>query len=84
MYVYLGTDTVTRFSELIGVFDLDACTVNKRSREFLKLAETRGEAVTVSGELPKSFVVAGRRRKQKVFVTGVAAATIKKRCDEDV
>ena len=69
MYLHLGKDTVIKDEDIIGIFDLDTATVSRHTRKYLNLAEKKGETVTVSYELPKSFVVCAKpKSKEKRFI----------------
>ena len=59
MYLHLGNNCVVRQSDIIGIFDLDNTTISKHTRNLLSQAEKEGRVVTVSTDLPKSFVVCG-------------------------
>lgn len=63
MYLHLGQDTVITTETVIGIFDMDECTVSKKTRDYLTAAEKRGRVVNVSFELPKSFVVCEKNGK---------------------
>ena len=52
MYLHLGQDTVITTETVIGIFDMDECTVSKKTRDYLTAAEKRGRVVNVSFELP--------------------------------
>ena len=80
MYVHLGSDTVVRDSDIIGVFDIDNTSVSRDSREFLASSGRRKSAVSVSYELPKSFVLATYEGRERVFISNVSSATLIKRC----
>ncbi len=58
MYLYLGQDEILLSERVIGVFDMDKCSTEKRTREYLRKAEEAGVILDISGELPRSFVVA--------------------------
>ncbi|MBE6728436.1 MAG: DUF370 domain-containing protein [Ruminococcaceae bacterium] len=81
MYLHLGNETIIRTKDIIGIFDLDSTTVSKRSRDYLTKAEKRKEAVTVSYELPKSFVVCAKKneKKQKIYISQLSSSTLLKR-----
>ena len=79
MYLHLGQDTVVRTSEVIGIFDLENTSISKITRDFLARAEKSGAVVNVSYELPKSFVLCGKRGSQTVYITQISSATLKKR-----
>ena len=78
MYLHLGQDTVVRGDEIIGIFDLDNTTVSKHTRTFLRNQERRGKVVTITDDLPKSFVLCGRG-EYKIYLSQISAATLKKR-----
>jgi len=57
MYLHLGQNVVVPEADIIGIFDLDNCTGSHITRKFLSEAEKSGRVVSVSDELPNSFVV---------------------------
>ena len=57
MYLHLGQNTIVHESEILGIFDLDITSQSYRTRQYLNRAERNGEVVSISEELPKSFVV---------------------------
>ena len=42
MYLHLGTDTIIRTKDILGIFDLDTSTISKRTRDTLRRGRTRG------------------------------------------
>ena len=81
MYLHLGEDTIVKTSDIIGIFDMDTTTVMKSSRNFLNKAEKEKRAVTVSFELPKSFVVLKKREDKQptVYITQLSSTTLENR-----
>ncbi len=80
MYLFLGQDKVVRYREIIGIFDLDNTTVSKTTREMLRKAEQSGDAVTIMGDLPKSYVVCSEEKgKQTVYISPVTPSTLQRR-----
>ena len=80
MYLFLGQDKVVRYREIIGIFDLDNTTVSKTTREMLRKAEQCGDAVTIMGDLPKSYVVCSEEKgKQTVYISPVTPSTLQRR-----
>ena len=57
MYLHMGQDFIVREQEIIGIFDIDTTSTGKRTREFLELAENEGAVVSMSNDIPKSFIV---------------------------
>ncbi len=81
MYLHLGEDTIVKTKDIIGIFDLDTTTVMKASRTFINKAEKEKRTVTVSYELPKSFVVCkGKEEKEKtVYISQLSSTTLENR-----
>ncbi len=81
MYLHLGQGTVIKTSDLIGLFDLDTSTVSKKTRDFLTLAEKRGQVVNVTDDLPKTFAVAAPKnsKTQTVYISQISTVTLEKR-----
>ena len=82
MYLHLGNEIVIPTENIIAVRDIDACTVSKKTRDFLAAAQKRGEVVNVSYELPKSFVVCIENGERKVYISQLSAATLYKRTED--
>ncbi len=81
MYLHLGQDKVIRTCDIIGIFDLDNCTIAKGTKQYLARAQKEGRVVNVTTELPKTFVVcAGKgEKKAAVYISQISSATLKKR-----
>lgn len=76
MFLHLGQETVITTESIVAMFDIDACTVSKKTRDFLAKAEKNGEVVNVSYELPKSFVVCEKQDKTVVYITQLSTKTL--------
>ena len=84
MYLHVGQDTVVNMADIIGIFDMENTTVSKHTRRFLADAEKAGSIVTVSPELPKSFVVAAEKGGGKtVYISQLSTATLLRRKKQD-
>ena len=82
MYIHIGNNMLVDTNEIIGIFDLDNTTVSARTREFLKRAQNDGKVIFSGSELPKSFVVASRKKgDNRVFLAVLAPATLSKRAE---
>ena len=79
MYLHLGQDTVIEAENITAMFDIDACTVSKKTRDFLAAAQKNGEIVNVSYELPKSFIVCSKNGETKVYISQISTKTLMKR-----
>ncbi|CAB1243396.1 MAG: DUF370 domain-containing protein [Clostridiales bacterium] len=87
MYLHLGQNTIIHSKDIIGIFDLDVCTVSKITREMLTEKEKQNHIVTVSQELPKSFVLCSRKKSKKfdfeeiIYLSQLNSATLLKRME---
>ena len=83
MYLHLGNDVAVRNSEVIGIFDFDYCSIDKRARMFLSKAQKNGEIIDVTYELPKSFIVTADKKEKRVYITNVSTSTLAKRAEKE-
>lgn len=79
MYLHLGQDTVITTESIIGIFDIDECTISKKTRDYLAAAEKNKRVVNVSYELPKSFVVCQKNDETIVYISQLSTKTLIKR-----
>ena len=52
MYLHLGQNEIVPLSRIIGVFDLDKCSYEKRTRDYLAAAEREGVVLDVYWTYP--------------------------------
>lgn len=81
MFLHLGQDIVVRFSDIVGIFDMDNTTISKNTRNFLSRSERRKEVINVSYELPKSFILCSENKKNKVYISQISSSTLQKRAE---
>ena len=81
MYLHLGQNTVIRTDNIIGIFDIDNCTVGKSARKWLEEKERMKKVIYVSYELPKSFIVYRDRTDEYVYICQLSASTLIKRIE---
>lgn len=80
MYIHLGQDIIINDKELIGIFDIDKCSISKITRDYLSKAQKTKKIVNVSYEIPKSFVVCKDKKGiVKVYISPISCSTLKKR-----
>jgi hypothetical protein len=79
MYLFLGGDVSVWENDVIGVFDMDNTTVAKSTREFLSRNQKEGSVINVTYDLPRSFCLTTENGKEKVYISQLAPATLKKR-----
>ena len=81
MYLHLGQNVVVPEASVIGVFDLDNTTGSHITRKFLGDAEKAGRIISVSDELPKSFVVCGEENEMTIYLSQLSSLTLLKRSE---
>lgn len=80
MYIHLGNNVMLPTHEIIGIFDLENTSISKRTRDFLNKAEKSGRVITVSYDLPRSFVIAGTNKNNvKIYISQISSQTLLKR-----
>lgn len=80
MYIHLGNNVMLPTQDIIGIFDLENTSISKRTRDFLNKAEKDGKVITVSYDLPRSFVVAGTKKENvKIYISQISSQTLLKR-----
>ena len=79
MYLHLGQDTVIDTESIVAMFDIDACTVSKKTRDFLAAAQKNGEVINVSFELPRSFIICRKNGRNTVYISQLSTKTLSNR-----
>jgi hypothetical protein len=64
---------------VIAVLDMENTTISADTKEFLRQAAISGKTETVSGDMPKSYVLVKHQKSFKVYVTPISATTLYKR-----
>lgn len=82
MYLHLGRSELVPENRIIGIFDMDKASYEKRTREYLSQAEREGVVLDLSGDLPRSFVVCDHPyHPQIVYLSQLNAATLQRRAE---
>ena len=79
MYLHIGPSAVVRQRDIIGVFDMDNATYSRLTRDFLERAERAGELESVTGDLPKSFLLCEQKGRKKIYLSQFSPATLRGR-----
>ncbi len=79
VYLHVGQDTLVRMSEVVGIFDLDNSSIAKSTRDYLADVQKKGQVITVTNEIPKSFIVCQGAGGAKIYISQISPATLKKR-----
>ena len=81
MYLHLGQNIVVSESSIIGVFDMDNATASHYTRRFLSEAEKNGKVVTITDDLPKSFIICNDKNETKIYLSQLSSQTLLKRSE---
>ena len=79
MYISIGGDMAVRDKNIIGIFDLDGASMSKKTMEYLKSVEDAGGLISVTADIPSSFLVTEEYGMERVYFTQLTAATLEKR-----
>ena len=75
MFLHLGGNITVRADDVIGIFDIEACSVSRVTAEFLNSCQKKNIVEYTSLDMPKSFIVADN----KMYISNVSHSTIVKR-----
>ena len=81
MYIHLGRDYVLNDRDIIGIFNLET-TISPRGREFLNYAQKNGAVVSLSDELPQSYVLADGAVVDTVYLSELSPAAMRRRAEK--
>jgi len=75
MYLHIGSGVVLRHEEIIGIFDLDNMSYEKRSRDYLQQAERTGALTVLGDDIPRSVVITQKNN----YLSAVSSRTLARR-----
>ena len=82
MYLNAGNEELLK-RNIIGIFDLDTSTVSKKTRDFLAAAQTNGNVVDLTADLPRSFILSGAPQEEAtVYLSQYSAGTLLGRAED--
>ena len=82
MYIHLGRDYVLNDRDIIGIFNLETTTISPRGREFQNYAQKNGAVVSLSDELPQSYVLADGGVVDTVYLSELSSAVLRRRAEK--
>lgn len=81
MYLHLGADVCVRTKDIVCIMDMETSSTSPRTREFLKKNQKSNSVVSVSEELPKSYVIIHNGDKTTVYISPISSQTLLKRAN---
>lgn len=82
MYLHIGNEIIVNKQSIIGIFDIENTSVSKFTKDYFRIKQKEGKVVTVTEEIPKSFVICEQKGKENIYLTQLATATLKKRSEK--
>ena len=83
MFLHIGEGKVLSKKNIIGIFDLETTSVSKKTREFLKINEKKGNVEYLGYEIPKTYIIESSEKKKKMYVTHISSQTLQKRAERN-
>lgn len=75
MYLFLGGNITVRSDDIVGIFDIEECSVSRITADYLNMCQKKSQIVNISENMPKSFIVTA----DKTYISNVSHNTIRKR-----
>ncbi len=75
MFLFLGGETTVSSKDIIGIFDIEECSVSRTTADYLNACQKKGQVIYVSQDMPKSFIVCS----DKTYISNVSNNTINRR-----
>ena len=79
MFLHMGQNIISKSGDIIGIFDIETSTISNITRDFLSKYQKSGNVVNVSDKMPKSFILCGNKKKNKIYISQISTSTLLKR-----
>ena len=81
MYLNAGGDAMLYFDHIVGIFDMDTASMQQKTREYLERAQREGRLITLTDDVPKSFIVTRTGGKDTVYLSLLSSKVLLKRAE---
>lgn len=81
MFLHVGSNTVIKKKDIIGIFDIDSQNTPETTKKFLRKAEKEGISELCGYDLPKSFVLTNDGKENRVIFTHLSSKTLEGRAE---
>lgn len=82
MYLHIGNNYSVDVRDIVGIFDIENTTVEKCTKLLLERAEKEKKCIYTTYEMPKSFIVTMNEGRERVYISQLSAATLRKRLSD--
>jgi hypothetical protein len=72
--IHLGEGVFVTDTDIVGIFDIERTSARRDTVEYLRGLKKR--AVTITYDMPKSFLVTG----EKTYISKLATGVLRKKC----
>lgn len=79
MYLHIGLNYLIKTKYIVGIFDIENTSVSPATRAMFRSEEEKKRVVSVTTELPKSYIIYCEKGKITLFLTQFSVSTLKKR-----
>ena len=84
MYLHVGNNKNIREKDIIGIFDMDMCTVSSITKKFLSDAQRNDLVVSAKDEIPKSFVLYRENEKYMICFSQISTSALLGRTESNL
>jgi hypothetical protein len=84
MYLHIGNGENVRTEDIVGIFDLDSATVSGHTKKYISKSERAGRVEYTDSDLPRSFIVISKNKKEKVKLSRISTYGLKMRIDGEI
>ena len=81
MFLHIGEGKLIKKRNVVGIFDLETTSVSKKTRDFLRINEKKGNIEYISDEIPKTSIIGNSKKEKKVYVSQISSQTLYKRAE---
>lgn len=84
MYLHVGNNKNIREKDIIGIFDMDMCTVSSITKKFLTDAQRNGLVMSAKDEIPKSFILYRENGKYMICFSQISTSALLGRTESNL
>lgn len=84
MYLHVGNNKNIREKDIIGIFDMDMCTVSSITKKFLTDAQRNDLVVSAKDEIPKSFILYRENEKYMICFSQISTSALLGRTESNL
>ncbi len=82
-YVQLEKGESIAKEEIIGIFDIDLASMASGTKEIFRRMEEEKGVISLSNDLPKSFLVTDSEYTDRIYISGLSTECIRKRLESE-